>query len=285
VIARALALALLFAAGAASALVAIPRLSARVTDLTGTLGEGERSALEQKLAAFEREKGSQIAVLLVPTTEPETIEQFGIRLADAWKIGRGAEDDGAILIVAVDDRELRIEVGYGLEGAVPDAIANRIIEETIVPRFRAGDFAGGVDAGVDQLIRAIQGEPLPPPRQARGQGGDGFPSRDLLWLMVLAPLAAGSLVRSATNRFGGAATAGAVAGGLGWWFTGVAGAAIGLGLFCFLFILLAGAGPGRRGGWSSGGWGGGYSGGGGFGGGGWSGGGGGFGGGGASGRW
>src|SRR5262245_19918222 len=156
---------LLFVASAATALVAVPPLSARVTDLTGTLGPDERSALDAKLAAFEREKGSQVAVLLVPTTQPETIEQYGIRVADAWKVGREGVDDGAILIVAKGDRALRIEVGYGLEGAVPDAIANRIVEETIVPRFRAGDFAGGIESGVDQLIRVVEGEPLPPPRR------------------------------------------------------------------------------------------------------------------------
>ena len=137
-LARALALALLWTAVAAAE-VAVPPLSARVTDLTGTLDAGQRAALEARLEAFERAKGSQVAVLIVPTTQPETIEQYGIRVAEAWKIGRGGTiDDGVILLVAKDDRALRIEVGYGLEGALPDAIAKRIIEEVIVPALSRG---------------------------------------------------------------------------------------------------------------------------------------------------
>jgi uncharacterized protein len=282
VLARALALALFAVAAAATAEVPVPALSARVTDLTGTLAAAQRDALEAKLAAFERAKGSQVAVLLVPTTQPETIEQYAIRVADAWKIGRGgAIDDGVILIVAKDDRALRIEVGYGLEGALPDAIAKRIIEETILPRFRTGDFYGGISDGVDSILRVIEGEPLPAPR--RGVG-NGLP-QDSLPFLLIAPLLVGSFVRMTMNRFVGATAAGATGAGIAWWMVG-AGAALGIGLFCFLFMLVAGSGAGRRGGWSSGGIGGGGFGGGGFGGGGgWSGGGGGFGGGGASGRW
>jgi uncharacterized protein len=283
VIARALALALLWA-GIAAAEVAVPSLSARVTDLTGTLDASQRAALEARLESFERAKGSQVAVLIVPTTQPETIEQYGIRVAEAWKIGRGGNvDDGVILLVAKEDRALRIEVGYGLEGVLPDAIAKRIIEETIVPRFRAGDFAGGISDGIGRIIGVIEGEPLPPPPPQRGHGGRGGGPAVNFWPVLLA-LGAGGIVRSRANRVAGAATAGALAGGIGWWITGAIAAAAGIGLFAFLFVLGAGMG-GRRGGWSSGGWGGGYSGGGGFGGGGWSGGGGGFGGGGASGRW
>jgi uncharacterized protein len=286
VLARALALALL-AVAAAAADVAVPALSARVTDLTGTLDAGQREALEAKLAAFEHAKGSQVVVLIVPTTQPETIEQFGIRVADAWKIGRGgAVDDGVILLVAKDDRKLRLEIGYGLEGAVPDAVSKRIIDEVIVPAFRAGDLYRGISDGVDRIIAVIQGEPLPPPQRNLG-GGDGasLPPDALLWLVVVAPLAAGSLVRLGLNRLSGATTAGALAGGLGWWITGGLSVALPLAVFFFLFILFAGAGHGRRGGRSLAGWGGGGFGGGGFGGGGFSGGGGGFGGGGASGSW
>ena len=281
--ARAFFLALLLVAGAASALVPVPPLSARVTDLTGTLTVSQRSALESKLAAFEREKGSQIAVLLVPTTQPETIEQFGIRVAEAWKIGRERVDDGAILIVAVNDRALRIEVGYGLEGAVPDAIANRIIEEIIVPRFRGGDFAGGIESGVDQLVRVIGGEPLPPPR-ARPSGRIEGPSIENLWLILFIPMIVGTAIRRLHNRVSGGLAAAGTAGLLGWWWTSQLMIGAVFGLVCGVLILAA-SGGGRGGRWSSGGWGGGYSGGGGFGGGGWSGGGGGFGGGGASGRW
>lgn len=142
--------------------IAVPQLQRRVTDLTGTLGAAERRALEEKLAAFEREKGSQIAVLLLPTTGPETIEQYSLRVVDRWKIGRKNVDDGVLLIVAKNDRKLRIEVGYGLEGAIPDAVARRIIDDTIVPRLRENDFAGGIAAGVDRIIAFASGEELPP---------------------------------------------------------------------------------------------------------------------------
>ena len=125
----------------------MPALSARVTDLTGTLSAEQVTALEKRLAGFEARKGAQIAVLLVPTTRPETIEQFGIRVAEKWKIGRTKVDDGVIVIVAMKDRTARLEVGYGLEGAVPDLKASRIIREIITPRFRQGDFYGGLVAG------------------------------------------------------------------------------------------------------------------------------------------
>ena len=137
----ALGLLLLLFAASAWAQVAVPELTRRVTDLTATLSAGQTAALENELAAFEARKGSQIAVLIVPTTQPEDIAQFGIRVADQWKIGRKKIDDGVILIVAKNDRKLRIEVGYGLEGAIPDAIAKRVVAETITPYFKAGDFA------------------------------------------------------------------------------------------------------------------------------------------------
>jgi uncharacterized protein len=283
VIARALALALLWAGLAASAEVPVPPLTARVTDLTATLDAGQHAALEARLAAFERAKGSQVVVLIVPTTQPETIEQYGIRVASAWKIGRGGTiDDGAILLVAKEDRALRIEVGYGLEGALPDAIAKRIIEETIVPRFRSGDFYGGISDGVERIIGVIEGEPLPSPSRRDFGGGGGVPPDGMLGVLVVIPMLVGGIVRLAHNRFTGAAVAGGLAGLIGWWWLGASVAVLVLALFCFAFVLGTGNAS-RRGGWSSGGsWGGGgYSGGGG----GFSGGGGGFGGGGASGRW
>ncbi len=147
------------------ALVAVPPLTQHVTDLTATLNPQQMTALEDKLTAFETQKGSQVVVLIIPTTEPEDIAQYGIRVAEAWKIGRKKVDDGAILIVAKEDRKLRIEVGYGLEGVIPDAVAKRVIAETITPYFKTGDFAGGIDAGVTQLTELINGEPLPPPEQ------------------------------------------------------------------------------------------------------------------------
>ena len=137
-----------------------------MVDQTGTLSSGDIAALSQKLQDFETRKGSQIAVLIVPTTEPETIEQFAIRVAEAWKIGRKKIDDGAVLVVAKNDRHLRIEVGYGLEGALTDVTSRRIIDEAITPKFRSGDFAGGITAGVDRMIRVIDGEPLPTPSRS-----------------------------------------------------------------------------------------------------------------------
>jgi uncharacterized protein len=277
VLARALALALL-AVATAAAEVPVPALSARVTDLTGTLDAGQRAALEARLSAFERAKGSQVVVLLVPTTQPEEIEQYSIRVAEAWKIGRRRGiDDGVIVVVAIDDRAVRIEVGDGLEGALPDAIANRITDDVIVPRFRASDYYGGLSDGVERIIGAIEGEPLPPPSSPRGIGG--LPNEDVLWTIVPIPLLIGGLVRLIHNRYSGSTVAGALGAGLGWWFTGAASVALVAAFICFFFILAAGS---HRGSWSSrGGWGG-HSGGGG---GGFSGGGGHFSGGGATGRW
>ncbi len=254
--------------------VAVPELSRRVTDLTATLSANQVASLESKLAAFEAQKGSQIAVLIVPTTQPEDIAQFGIRVADQWKIGRQKIDDGVILIVAKDDRALRLEVGYGLEGAIPDAIAKRVIAETITPYFKAGDFYGGIDAGVQQLMRLIEGEPLPPPSasgHSQGEGDGGFA------ILIVGGIVAGWLLSALMSR--------PAAGGIAALGSGVAGALL-LGftpllLFIAVFVF-AGVASGFRhgGGWSSGGggWGGGSRGS-------WGGGGGGFGGGGASGSW
>ncbi|MDP3220172.1 MAG: YgcG family protein, partial [Deltaproteobacteria bacterium] len=146
--------------------VAVPVLSRRVSDLSATLSAQQTAELDTQLAALEARKGSQIAVLIVPTLDGEDIAQFGIRVADKWKIGRAKVDDGVILIVAKNDRKLRIEVGYGLEGAIPDAIAKRVIAEVITPYFKAGDYSGGIAAGVGQLIKLIDGEPLPAPTRA-----------------------------------------------------------------------------------------------------------------------
>ncbi|HTF79039.1 MAG TPA: YgcG family protein, partial [Bradyrhizobium sp.] len=158
--ARASLLALLVCwAFAAAADVAVPPLVGRVVDQTGTLSSGDVASLQQTLKDFEARKGSQIAVLIVPTTAPETIEQYSLRVAETWKIVRKKIDDGAVVVVAKDDRKLRIEVGYGLEGALTDVTAKRIIDEIITPKFRNNDFAGGISAGVDQIIRVVDGEP------------------------------------------------------------------------------------------------------------------------------
>src|SRR5579862_9850377 len=163
-LARALLLAFLICwPFAASAQVAVPPLTGRVVDQTATLSASEMDALTQRLKDLEARKGSQVAVLIVPTTDPESIEQFSIRVAEAWKIGRKKVDDGALLVVAKNDRKIRIEVGYGLEGALTDVTARRIIDEIITPKFKSGDFAGGISAGVDRIIGVVDGEPLPAP--------------------------------------------------------------------------------------------------------------------------
>ena len=152
---------------AQAALVEIPALKSLVTDLTSTLSAADMAQLNAKLKAFEVEKGSQIAVLIVPTTQPEDIAQYSIRVADAWKIGRKKQDDGILILVAKDDHKMRIEVGRGLEGAIPDLYAKRIITEEMSPRFKQGDFFGGIIAATDKLIGLINGEQLAPPERQR----------------------------------------------------------------------------------------------------------------------
>jgi len=266
--------------------VAVPPLSGRVVDQTGTLSAGDISSLTQKLKDLETRKGSQVAVLIVPTTEPETIEQFSIRAAEAWKIGRRRIDDGALLVVAKNDRKLRIEVGYGLEGSLTDATASRIINEIVVPKFRSGDFAGGISAGVDKMIAVIDGEKLPAPVSQR-QNADWVNNFDLLNpFLLFALLIFGGILRSVLGRLLGALTMGGVVGVLAWFIAGSLAASLIVSVIAFLLTMFGEtmASPGGgRGGWVSGGgsWSGGSSGGGG----GFSGGGGGFGGGGASGSW
>ncbi|WP_174624608.1 TPM domain-containing protein, partial [Candidatus Methylobacter favarea] len=211
--------------------VAIPDLSRRVTDLTGTLTTEQAQALENKLAAFEAEKGSQIAVLIIPTTQPEDIAQFGIRVADAWKVGRKNIDDGVILIIAKDDRQLRLEVGYGLEGVIPDAIAKRIIAETITPYFKAGDFAGGINAGVEQLMRLIEGEPLPAPQKAPG----GESGQGAFMFLLLGGLLAGFVLSALMGRATGGMLAGLGSGLLAALFLGLS-AAVMIGLMVFFIV-------------------------------------------------
>src|ERR1700729_2655425 len=177
----------------ASSEVAVPPLTARVTDLTGTLSGGAVARIESKLKSFEAKKGSQLAVLVVPTTQPEEIEQYGIRVGDAWKLGRKGVDDGAILLVAKDDRRVRIEVGHGLEGALPDATANRIIDETLAPRFKLGDYDGGVEAGVKQKIAVGNGEPLPEP-DSRWERHSGL--HNVLPLVLIVVVVASGLLRA-----------------------------------------------------------------------------------------
>lgn len=281
-LAFAAAAAWLLAAQPAVGLVDVPPLRQRVTDLTGTLDASARASFEERLAAFEARKGSQIAVLIVPTTAPEAIEQYSIRVAEQWRLGREKVDDGVLLLVAKDDRALRIEVGYGLEGAVPDVIAKRIVADVITPPFRGGDFAGGIGAGIDALIKVIDGEPLPAPDEqwrTRGSGLEGA----FIALLVVAGVV-GSLLRSAFGRVFGSALTGGVAAFVVWLLVHIAAFAAVAGVAAFVLTLMGGIRGGRRGSWGGFGGGGFGRGGGGFGGG-FGGGGGGFGGGGASGRW
>jgi uncharacterized protein len=285
----------------AQGVLPVPALTARVIDETGTLDAIQRKGLEDKLAAFEQRKGTQIVVLLVPTTLPEDIASYANRVANDWKIGRKEVGDGVLVVVAKDDRKVRIEVAKTLEGAVPDLAARQIIDEAITPRFRQGDFAGGLQAAADQLIARISGESLPAPPQARtpgtAQGGDGFDWFDLAIFLFFAVPIAGAVLRGMFGRKLGSLVTGGGVGLLAFLFTSSIVVAAIAAVFALLFsVLTAGSALGgrRHGGFGApvifpGGWGGG----GGGGGGGWGGGGGGFGsggggdfgGGGASGDW
>ena len=268
-------------------LVPVPKLEARVTDQTGTLTAGQQAELDQKLAAFEQRKGTQIALLVVPTTKPEAIEQYSIRVVEAWKLGREKPDDGVLLLVALQDRTMRIEVGYGLEGVLTDAASRRIIADTITPLFRQGDYFGGVSAGLQQIMSLVEGEALPPPDRSWQHPRDRIGG--LLPVIFVVVLVGGSVLRALLGRTAGSLVTGGVTAGLVWVLSQVLGFAAIAGIGALLFTLLGGGsrlGGLRGGGWGGGGFGG--FGGGGFGGGGgggFGGGGGGFGGGGASGRW
>lgn len=252
------------------AIVGVPELSRRVTDLTATLSAEQVIALENKLEAFEVKKGSQIAVLIVPTTQPKDIAEFGIEVADLWQVGRKGVDDGVILIVAKDDRKLRLEVGYGLEGVIPDAVAKRVIAETITPYFKEGDYANGIDAGVVQLMKLIEGEALPAPSESPGEGAFMF--------ILMGGLIAGFVLSAMMGRVMGGMLAGLGSGMVAALVLGLAfSVALFVGLMVFFIVGVRSTG-GR--GWSDGGRFGGSSGGGS-----WGGGGGRFGGGGASGSW
>lgn len=271
---------LLLLAWPAWAQVAMAELSRQVTDLTGTLSDSQVTALERTLTVFESQKGSQIAVLIVPTTTPEAIEQFGIRVAEQWKIGRAGADDGLILIVAKDDRKMRIEVGYGLEGAIPDAVARRVIDEIIAPRFKAGQYYEGIEAGVQQLMRLIEGEALPAPGST-GADMDG----DAFMILIVAGVVGGLLLTTLMSQVAAASVAALGSAIVGAMWLGFSLVLLIIALFVFGgVVMVLGGGQG----WSSGGGmgGGGFGRGGRLGGGGsWRGGGGGFGGGGASGSW
>ena len=258
--ARASLLALLLCwACAALALVAVPPLSGRVVDQTGTLSAGDIASLTQTLRDLETRKGSQVAVLIVPTTDGEAIEQYALRVAEAWKIGRKKIDDGALLVIAKNDRRLRIEVGYGLEGALTDVTTKRIIDEDVTPKFKTGDFAGGVSAGVDRMVRIVNGEKLPEPEPPHWQDTGFLNSIDPFnpFVLVFVFIVGGAL-RAALGRLVGSAATGGVVGVLAWLFVGSLGLAAIVGVLAFLVsafidLMPSGGSRGTRGGWSSGG--------------------------------
>lgn len=277
------ACALLFAITYARAEVAIPPLKKHATDLTATFSTQELAQLEQKLTAFEQAKGSQIAVLIVPTTQPETIEQYAMRVAETWKLGRKGIDDGILLLIAQNDHALRIEVGYGLEGAVPDAKAKRIVADIITPQFKQGQFAAGIHAGIDALIGLIKGEPLPQPG-GKHSSASQFDDNSFT-LLLLASLILGRMLQVFLGRLVGSGVTGIGLGFVGWMIFSSVSLAVLIAIAAFVLNLFLNANPGLYRGsrthWPNSGYrGGGFGGGGGF-----SGGGGGFGGGGASGRW
>ncbi len=295
---RALAAICLIALSALAAhaqqLLPVPPLTARVIDTSGTLDEAQQAALEAKLAALEQDKGTQVVVLMVPSTAPEDIAAFANRVGNAWKIGRRDVGDGLIVLVAVQDRRMRIEVAKTLEGAVPDIAAKHIIDEAMAPHFRQGDYAGGLDAAIDQLGARIRGEPLPPVAQPRSSADEGIDLIELAVLLFIFVPVINAVARGILGRKLGALATGVGAGWLALLVTASLALALLAGVVALLFGLFSSAvstlpqarsrGPGS---WGGGGWGGGGGGfGGGFGGGGFgSGGGGDFGGGGASGSW
>ena len=268
----------------------IPAFDSPVVDTTGTLDAATRQQLEQQALALQQRKGSQLQVLMIPSTQPEDIEAYALRAFESFKLGRKGVDDGVLLVVAKDDRKVRIEVGYGLEGAIPDIAAGRVIQEYMVPKFRQGDYAGGVVDATSQLVRLVDGEPLPEPVASNPTGRDSGDE----WLVALfAAFIVSLIARSLFDRLPAGlrilftVAAGALAAWLMSWvvFVGGIGAVIGF----FTGLMGRGGGGGRYarhhdwGGFGGGGWGGGSSGG--SSGGGWSGGGGMSGGGGASGGW
>ncbi len=265
----------------AFAQIAVPPIQSRVTDLTATLSAEQKNALEQSLQAFENRKGSQVAVLIVPSTAPESIEQYALRVAEQWKLGRKKVDDGVILLVAINDRAMRIEVGYGLEGALNDATAKRIIAETMTPYFKQADYYAGIKAGTDQIMRVIDGEPLP--ARTRGGATERGDFQQYAPILFVLALVVGGVLRAIFGRLPGAIITGGVVGVIAWFVIGAMSMAIFAGIVAMVFSLFSGVLGARGigayyGGSGRGGFGGGS-------GGGFSGGGGGFGGGGASGRW
>ena len=284
--------ALVAAVGSWAQQVPVPKLSAHVMDLSGTLTAAQRGELDAKLVEFERARGAQVVVLVVPSIGSETIEEFAGRVTDEWKLGRKGVDDGVLFVVAMQERKLRIHTGRGVQGTLTDALSKRIVSDIVAPHFKAGDFAGGLDAGADAIMKAIEGESLPmpskraPQRQASFSGLPDF----LILGFFLVPIV-GLVLRGIFGRFFGATLTSGITGIAAWLFFGSVAIVAIAAFLAFVFTLVSGTGISRGmhgGGFTPGGWGGGGFGGGGFsggGGGGFSGGGGSFDGGGSSGSW
>lgn len=270
-------------------LLPVPALSSHVIDTSGTLSQAQLQMLDAKLSTFEAASGAQVVVLMIPTTQPEDIASYANRVGSAWKIGRKDFGDGLLLVVAKDDRKLRIEVARALEGAVPDLVAKRVIDQAISPRFKQGDFAGGIDAGLEQIMALIRGEALPAPEASTANKQAGFQWMDLAVFLFFAVAIGGTIVRRILGNKLGSMAMGGIAGTVAMVITSSIAIAVLAAIVAAVFTLVSsmrqfaqggsrhggGFGGGSGGGWSSGGGGGGFS----------SGGGGGFGGGGASGGW
>ncbi len=221
---------------AAAADVAIPPLQHRVTDLTATLSAEQQADLESRLAAVESQKGSQIAILIVPTTQPEDIAQYSIRVVEAWKLGRKGLDDGVLVLLAKNDRKSRIEVGYGLEGALPDAIAKRIVSDVMRPYFQQGDFYGGLVAGTDKIAEVINGEALPAAAQQRptqNLGGHSF------FVVLIIAIVVGGVLRSVLGKFVGGLASGGLAAFLLYFLGAGFLIALVLGIIAFFMTMVA----------------------------------------------
>ncbi len=277
----------------AQGVLPVPALTARVMDQTGTLDAATQASLEGKLAAFEQVQGTQVVVLMLATTQPEDIADYTQRVADAWKIGRPTVGDGLLLVVAKDDRRVRIATAKALEGAIPDVLAKRIIDQALKPAFRQGDFGAGISAALDLLMAHIRGEGLPMPSEPGGAPSDNFQWMDLLIFLVFAVPIISSVLRAVLGNKLGALASGVGAGGVVWFITAVWWVAVAAALVGTVVGLMSAAlpssgtgrmrGGGRRSapGYGGGSWGDSGSSGGGF----SAGGGGDFGGGGASGDW
>ena len=236
----------------------IPKYDKRVIDLTATLSAEDESRIGARLKAFEAEKGAQIAVLIVGTTQPEAIFDYALRVAENWKIGRKGVDDGVLFLIAKNDRKMQILSGPGLQGALTDAMSKRIITEVVGPKFRAGEFAAGIEQGVEKMIGVLQGEALPPPVKKR-VASSSVNYENFLVLGFVAALLIGPLLRTLMGRFVGASATGAVTGAAAWWLAGGMLFPVIAGVVIFVVVLMmgvmnfAGGRGGRGGGWIPGG--------------------------------